>query len=454
MLQALNFEFGECHEKECPICLKKNSKYFLKVNSSDYVLNAQLPEMNLIECAACESMYWEEPNIRGYIESDINDYKKFTDHYILVGAGIDMSIEILSNFKNKNSLLEVGCGFGFNLDYWTNYLKKPSLGFEASYYGEIGKKYLNVNIEDRYLSSNDEPLGEFDLVFSSEVIEHTPDPLGFLLALKNNLAPEGVLLLTTPAASFITKEANKSVLLAALSPGFHYFLLSKKSMESLLVKAGFSCIDIKIRNERMIIVARIESNANTILSTERDEYINYLYYLTKNSHEIVKECALFRLFKELVNKGNFVEAETIFTELNSILKNKYDFDINMFISNTSTSSEYNSLEDYLYRFPPYISILFYYLGILNSRYSYQMISKLICFSASYQLGVNIVKSAPQFAQEAESLVHVAGGELVSALADNLKYFDGYARGNNSGLMGEFLTQEKILYISKKIFNNA
>ena len=90
------------------------------------------------------------------------------------------------------------------------------------------------------------------------------------------------------------------------------------------------------------------------------------------------------------------------------------------------------------------------MGILNSRYSDQLITKLICFSISYQLGVSIVRSGPQFSQAAESLIHVTGGELVNALADNLLYFDGYAKGMNSGLMGEFLTSNKINYLTNKL----
>lgn len=449
MKQTIFFKSAKCNAKECPVCHAFNSNYFLELNSPDYLLGSDRLDMKLIECSECRSMYWEEPNVTGYIDGDTEGLGKYTDHYILVGAGIDLGTQILSNFKNKESLLEVGCGFGFNLDYWSNYCKKPSIGLEAADYGKVGKEYLDVSIDDKYLSAEDKPIGDFDIVFASEVIEHTTDPLSFLQALKNNLAPEGVLILTTPAAEFITEDANRSLMLAALSPGLHYFLLSRKSIHLLLKMAGFNSIDISVENERIIVVARIEHNVNTNLSFQRDEYIDYLYHLSKNSHEVVREGALFRLFKELVNKGNYDDAEAIFNQLNSILINKYEFDISMFISCTSTDSKYQALEDYLYRFPPYISILLFYLGILNSRYSSQMISKLICFSASYQLGVNIVNAAPQFAQEAESLVHVAGGELANALMDNLQYFDGYLKGKNSGWMGEFLTPDKVSYLSDK-----
>jgi len=454
MTQSIAFESGPCAEIECPLCGALNSRYFVKLQSTDHVLNPSLPEMTLLECSECKSKYWENPNIKGYIDSDAGGHKASTDHYVLVGAGIHSSIDLLSNFKHKNTLLEIGCGYGFALDYWSNYLKKSSIGLEAAYYGKEGKKSLGVNILNRYLSKNDDPIGSFDVVFSSEVIEHVPNPLDFLLAIKNNLANDGTLILTTPAAEFITNEAGRSALLAALSPGSHYFILSKEAMLSLLKAAGFNSIEIEIRHERLIAIARLDKKSHTPLSFDRNDYINYLYHLLNNAEEIVKEGALFRLFKELVNAGKYDEARKIFVQLNSIIINKYEIDLDMLTADMMRGSLFKSLDDYLYRVPPYISIVFFYLGVLNSHRSEQLISKLICFSLSYQLGVNIVASVPNLSQEAESILPVAGGELINAMIDNLDYLDGYAKGFNSGMMGEFLPAQKVQYLKSKLKNQS
>jgi 2-polyprenyl-6-hydroxyphenyl methylase/3-demethylubiquinone-9 3-methyltransferase len=91
--------------------------------------------------------------------------------------------------------------------------------------------------------------GQFDLVTSLEVIEHVADPALFLKALASRLAPGGLLILSTPAATgwsrlmMITLGEG----LGRIPKGTHDFakFISPERMKVLLADAGLKCLDIE-----------------------------------------------------------------------------------------------------------------------------------------------------------------------------------------------------------------
>src|SRR5438128_2080632 len=88
-----------------------------------------------------------------------------------------------------------------------------------------------------------------------EFIEHVPDPGDFAKLLSGYVADDGVLILTTPSAEFITKQNHSTTLLAALFPGFHGFLLSHEAFARMAKDAGFTHVEARTFNERQILWA-------------------------------------------------------------------------------------------------------------------------------------------------------------------------------------------------------
>ena len=126
------------------------------------------------------------------------------------------------------------------------------MGVEPSQYGRMGRDMLGVPIHIALLS--DVPAlreRRFEIVFSSEVVEHVLDPAAFLTELRTHLAPGGTLVLTTPRAEFVRPESNHSSLLAALSPGFHKLLFSEHALEAALRTAGFAHVLVEAQTERL-----------------------------------------------------------------------------------------------------------------------------------------------------------------------------------------------------------
>lgn len=450
-MQQLKLTPSAVSSKNCPICHYENDESFARIVSNDYVIGSHEIDDLLIKCKSCGSVYYSNTKIIGYLTDDEVGHKKFTDHYLLVGCGIDLGIELLATYcQEYNSLLEVGCGVGFSIDYWKNSQQKRGIGLEAAYYGNLGRQIFDIDIRNIYIHPEDSPIGKFDIIMATEVIEHVENPSSFIAALKNNLAEDGLLILTTPAAEYINANGKSSLMLAALSPGFHYFLLSEFGMRKLLKENGFNNIEIKISNERMIACARLDDQEIKKYPFDRIVYIKYLNSLIKNPSIIIREGAQLRLFKELVNKGDYQNACVILPALLALIREKYNLDLSLLISSFKASQNKDALAEYLYNLPPYIGILFYYMGIYYSRYEEDILNKLVCFGLAYQLLNSINSAAPQFAQESESLIPIAGGEYVNALLDNVAYFQGYALGKNTGIANDFVAPMYISRLGKKI----
>nr|WP_305888858.1 class I SAM-dependent methyltransferase [Parvularcula maris] len=85
----------------------------------------------------------------------------------------------------------------------------------------------------------DVPVTEpFEMIYGAEVIEHVPDPEGFLTLCRERLAPKGVLYLTTPDAGHFRRP--KALLdWHSVKPPEHIHLFTKAGMGALLKRTGF-----------------------------------------------------------------------------------------------------------------------------------------------------------------------------------------------------------------------
>jgi 2-polyprenyl-6-hydroxyphenyl methylase/3-demethylubiquinone-9 3-methyltransferase len=91
--------------------------------------------------------------------------------------------------------------------------------------------------------------GQFDLITCMEVIEHVADPVAFVGALSRLLAPNGLLLLSTP-----NRTGWAKLLMITIGEGFgriprgtHDFdkFIGPERMKLLLADAGLKCLDVE-----------------------------------------------------------------------------------------------------------------------------------------------------------------------------------------------------------------
>ena len=102
---------------------------------------------------------------------------------------------------------------------------------------------------DYRVSAVEDLTGTFDLITSMEVIEHTADPQQFLNELAKRLAPNGLLILSTPNATAWSRLITITLAegIGAIPKGTHDFdkFIAPERMKQLLANAGLKCLDVE-----------------------------------------------------------------------------------------------------------------------------------------------------------------------------------------------------------------
>jgi 2-polyprenyl-6-hydroxyphenyl methylase/3-demethylubiquinone-9 3-methyltransferase len=147
--------------------------------------------------------------------------------------------------------LDVGCGAGLLTEPLAR-LGAKATGIDASpEVIAVAREHAAAMLLDvDYRVSAVETLeGKFDLVTSMEVIEHVADPDAFVKALAKRLAPDGLLIMSTPNAT-----ARSRLMLIVIGEGLgripkgtHDFdkFIGPERMKLLLADAGLACLDVE-----------------------------------------------------------------------------------------------------------------------------------------------------------------------------------------------------------------
>ena len=149
------------------------------------------------------------------------------------------------------SALDVGCGAGLLAEPLARLGAKVTGIDAASELIAVARDHAAAQgLEIDYRAGAVEAVdGLFDLVTSMEVIEHVADPAAFLKALAQRLAPDGLLILSTPNATSWSRLLMITLGegLGRIPKGTHDFdkFISPERMKPLLAHAGLKCLDVE-----------------------------------------------------------------------------------------------------------------------------------------------------------------------------------------------------------------
>ncbi len=202
--------------------------------------------VRLLDCPRCGCAFAEALTEFDYTDATASETN--VAHYVEVGAGPWKIIRTIARLfpPPGAKYLEIGCGFGFGLDYAIAERGWDGRGIDPSPFAAAGRAALGLPIESRYFRADEAPGTAADVILASEVLEHVADPLPFLRTLRSALAPGGALALTTPNRARLAPGVPLPELVPILSVGAHLVLQTEGSLRQLLRAAGFEHVHAEV----------------------------------------------------------------------------------------------------------------------------------------------------------------------------------------------------------------
>ncbi len=178
------------------------------------------------------------------------DYHSFVHNYLIYNpkyynARARLALKrYFSDVPEDYKILEFGCGLGQNI-----YLLPNAVGYDISKFALGFSKNKGVNtIEDL------KDVNNFDVVFSSHVLEHVENPCETINIMKSKLKKNGKLILILPV------EKHEKVKFR-LDKHQHLYCWNFKSINNLLIKSGFKIVENKYLHgggyKKLLLVSRI-----------------------------------------------------------------------------------------------------------------------------------------------------------------------------------------------------
>ena len=159
--------------------------------------------VTLYRCVECGLGFWRPP-----VAGDAAFYAQLSRHdwYYLRGKG--EHAVAAGYIKERDAVLEVGCGDGLFATMLTDSARYAGLEFNPDALASARAKRLDVSDRpvERYVRSRP---GIFDVVCAFQVLEHVPEPVPFVTACLEGLRPGGLLILAVPnTESYVGAETD------------------------------------------------------------------------------------------------------------------------------------------------------------------------------------------------------------------------------------------------------
>lgn len=313
----------------CPACGDGAVK--IDLLEVDHVLPS-LGRVRLTRCGACSAGFLVDPPPFEYA---VEPRGEFAAHYVEQGAGIDVMVRPLLRLGRTSArFLEIGCGFGFALDFARHALGWEVVGVDPSTLAARGREELGLPILTTYFSDTTE-LGDdrFDVVLCSEILEHVPDPRALLRAVVGRLAPGGIVVLTTPDLAAVTRDAPPDLLGRALSPGLHLVLYDRPALARLLAACGLGAVRVERPDTTLVAFAARSADDLARVTAEAPGHRDAVRrYLDRRAREFPLDSALAsglaaRHLKLCAHAADWPEAAASRDRLAGVLAARFGLDL-------------------------------------------------------------------------------------------------------------------------------
>lgn len=209
-------------------------------------------------------LYWRarqklkgHPTIEGRPQNDLTDGR------------VTYWLKLIEHYGPKNGqVLEIGCGSGVLL------IELRRKGYQCigvepdTRTAEWVRSKTGLDIRSGFFPEVDVPACDLFLAF--DVIEHSPDPIGFMVGIGKLLVPGGIAIIQTPIERYGYQPPFGERFGNAFDDVEHLFLLSDKAIEMLAAKAGLEVVNASERlalHHEVCVLRKIKLSSNSVKET-------------------------------------------------------------------------------------------------------------------------------------------------------------------------------------------
>ena len=299
-------------------------------------VDVQLPDnpskqLRVLRCPACTCHFYDSQVPPDYAEPALNNRGR-VPFYVQQGAGVSLITRPLAQAASPagSAYMEVGCGYGFGLDFALNTRGWHGVGIDPAPLAALGRDALQLPIELRYLRDDDESRGTMDVVMGSEVVEHVTSPAAFVRTLRAMLRPGGLLILTTPNGDDIEPASPPGIIIPLLSPSLHLVIQNTTSLAALLCQAGFEHVDVQVDSHSLVAFASdkplaLERDHDRLRRTYRAHLARRAAACDPHSDVFLGFCG--RAFQESVNDGDMQAAAEAWALMLPACRERFGLDL-------------------------------------------------------------------------------------------------------------------------------
>ena len=287
------------------------------------------PAGTAVRCLECDTIELVDDLL------DFSPTDELVEDYVESSAGVGTIIGFIADVERPHArYLDVGCNYGFSLDFARWRYGWEVTGVEPSLAGVRGAEELGLDIRNEYLGAGSEIGGPFDVMLCSEVLEHVPDPRAFLRELYLRLDDDGVLILTTPDADASRNGSSDATVLSTFSAGFHHFITTAASLEKMMRDVGFGAVRVTSIGGASLRAAARRTPGPLPDPNRNDEEVTRLIdrYLSERSETLEPASPaavglVTRAFRDAVARGDWAQAERRRPRVRAVMLARHGIDI-------------------------------------------------------------------------------------------------------------------------------
>lgn len=212
----------------------------------------------LVQCQSCGLVYvGEQPDphelyaLYGetYFQNDESGEVGYSDYLadeVNIRKTVNRRFEHIERYTSRiGRMLDVGCALGFFMD------EAAKRGWQVE--GLDVSQFATEYVQERFgypthnmsLVDADLLTGAYDLVTMFDVIEHVPDPKGYIETVSDLLRPGGVFELATPDVGSLPARLTGRRWIGYKLSEEHVYYFSVKTISQMLHEAGFEVVHVR-----------------------------------------------------------------------------------------------------------------------------------------------------------------------------------------------------------------